>query len=168
MEKHQQIIKNLLLLLLVLILLKLTGIISIQSIELLGYILIFFGLNYAYDSFGKNRQGVLFTATIIFLIGLILFIISKFEILQPSHLILPSVLLIIGVGLLMVWIDGQMKNQVIILSVIFLLFGIILTILKGSITFRSFLVSLVDMSAKYWPVLLIFAGVLLMYRKRSE
>jgi len=168
LEKHQQIIKNLLFLLLVLIFLKLTGIIHIQSIELLGYLFIFFGLNYAYDSFGKNRQGVLFTATVIFLIGLILFVISKFEILQPSHLILPSVLLIIGVGLLMVWIDGEMKNQVITLSVIFLLSGIILTILKGSITFRSFFISLADMTAKYWPVLLIFAGVLLLYRKQNE
>jgi hypothetical protein len=68
----------------------------------------------------------------------------------------------------MVWIDGEMKNQVITLSVIFLLSGIILTILKGSITFRSFFISLADMTAKYWPVLLIFAGVLLLYRKQNE
>jgi len=76
--------------------------------------------------------------------------------------------MIIGVGLFMVWIDGEMKNQVLFLSVIFLLSGIILTILKGNITFISFGVSLVDISAKYWPILLIFAGILLLYGKRSE
>ena len=168
LEKHQYFIANLLTLLLLLVFLKISGIIHIENIELLSYIFIFFGLSYAFNSFGKNRQGLLFTSTVIFLIGLILFIISKFEILQPSHLVLPALLLIIGIGFFIVWIDGEMKNQILVLSIIFLFSGIMMTILKGSITFRSFFVSLADMTVKYWPVLLIFAGVFLMYRKRNE
>lgn len=168
MDKHQYIITNLLILLLLIVFLKITGIIHIQNIELLSYMFIFFGLSYAFNSFGKNRPGLLFTSTVIFLFGIILFIISTFEILEPSHLVLPAILLIIGIGFLIVWIDGEMKNQILILSFIFLLSGIILIILKRSLSLRSFGVSLVDMTLKYWPVLLIFAGVFLMNRKRSE
>ena len=168
MEKHQSIITNLLALLLLLVFLKISGILHIQNIEILSYVFIFFGLSYAFNSFGKNRQGLLFTSTTIFLIGLTLFIFCNFEIIQPSHLLLPATLMIIGIGFLMVWIDGEMKSQILILSVLFIFSGIALTILKGSITFRSFFVSIADMTAKYWPILLIFAGVLLIYRKKSD
>jgi len=166
LEKHQYIIMNILALLLLLVFLRITGIIHIQNIELLGYIFIFFGLSYAFNSFGKNKQGVLFTSTVIFLVGLLLFILSNFEILQPSHLILPAALMIIGIAFLMVWFDGEMKNQILFLSTVFIFSGILLTILKGAITFRSFSISLINMTEKYWPVLLIFAGVFLIYRKR--
>lgn len=167
MEKHQYIITNLLALLFLLVFLKITGIIHIQNIELLGYVFIFFGLSYAFNSFGNNRKGLLFTSTVVFLFGVILFIFSSFEILQPSHLVLPAILMIIGIGFLMVWLDGEMKNQVLILSMIFIFLGIILTIMKGSITFRSFIMSFADMTTKYWPVLLISAGVFLIYRKKE-
>ena len=168
MEKHQYIITNFVALLLLLVFLNITGIIHIQNIELLGYVFIFFGLSYAFNTFGQKRQGLLFTSTVIFLVGLILFIISKFEIVQPSHLLLPSTFMIIGIGFLIVWIDGEMKNQILVLSIGFIFAGIILTVLKGNITLRSFSVSLVDMTVKYWPVLVIFVGVFLIYRKRNE
>ena len=154
--------------LLLLVFLKISGIMHIQNIEFLGYVFICFGLSYSFSSFGKNRPGVLFTSTIIFLIGLILFVLSNFEILQPSHLVFPATLLIIGIGFLMVWIDGDLKNSALILSFLFLASGIITIAVKGGLTFRSLFISLLNLSVKYWPVFLIFAGVFFLFRKRNE
>ena len=165
MEKHQSIISYLLTLLLLLILLKIIGIIHIHNLELLGYVFIFFGLSYVFNSFGNSRKGVLFTSTVIFLVGLVLFIISNFEIQQLSKLIIPSSLMIIGIGLLMTYIDGDQLTFVFILSLLFIATGIIMTITHGEITFRSFISSFIGITAKYWPILLIFAGVFLLFRK---
>ncbi len=165
MEKHQSIISYLLILLLFLILLKITGFINIHSVELLGYVFIFFGLSYVFNSFGNRRKGVLFTSTIIFLVGVVLFIISNFEIQQQSKLIIPSFLLIIGIGLLMTYIDGNQLTYFLILSLLFIIAGIIITIIHGEITFHSFCSSFLGVTEKYWSVILISAGIFLLFRK---
>ena len=167
MEKHQSIISYLLILLLFLILLKITGFVNIHNIELLGYVFIFFGLSYVFNSFGNSRKGVLFTSTVIFLVGVVLFIISNFEIQQLSKLIIPSSLMIIGIGLLMTYIDGNQLTYIFILSLLFIAAGVIVTITNGGITFRSFYSSFLGVAEKYWPVLLIFVGVFLLFRKEN-
>jgi len=165
LEKHQSIISYLLILLLVLILLKITGFIIIHNIELLGYVFIFFGLSYVFSSLGNNRRGVLFTSTVIFLIGVALFIISNFEIQQLSKIIVPGSLMIIGIGLLMTYIDGNQMTYILILLLLFMAAGIIITITHGELTFRSFIYSFLMVTEKYWSVVLIFAGIFLLFRK---
>lgn len=165
MEKHQSIISYLLILLIFLILLKITGFINIPNVELLGYVFIFFGLSYVFNSFGNGRKGVLFTSTVIFLVGLVLFVISNFEIQHLSKLIIPSSLMIIGIGLLMTYIDRGQISYILVLSLLFIAAGIIISIIHGGITFSLFFTSLVGVMSKYWAVLLIFAGIFLLFRK---
>jgi len=120
-----------------------------------------------FNSFGNNRKGVLFTASVIFLIGLVLFVISNFEIQHLPALIIPASLMIIGVGLLMTYIDGDHITFVFILSLLLIAAGIIITVTHGEFTFHSFISSLFGISTKSWPVLLIFAGVFVLFRKRN-
>jgi hypothetical protein len=148
-----------------LILLKITGLINIHSVELLGYVFIFFGLSYVFNSFGNSRKGVLFISTVIFLVGVVLVIISNFEIQQLSKIIIPSLLMIIGIGLLMTYIDGDQLTYILILSLLFIAAGIIITIAHGEITSHSFYSSILGVTEKYWPVVLIFAGIFLLFRK---
>jgi hypothetical protein len=145
--------------------LKITSIINIPNVELLGYVFIFFGLSYVFNSFGNGRKGVLFTSTVIFLVGLVLFIISNFEIQHLSKLIIPSSLMIIGFGLLMTFIDGDQISSILVFSLLFVATGIIIAIIHGGITFSLFFSSFLGVIAKYWSVLLIFAGVFLLFRK---
>jgi hypothetical protein len=167
LEKHQSIISYLLTFLLILILLKITGIIHFNNIELLSYLLIFFGLSYTFNSFGNNRKGLLFVSTVIFLIGLVLFIISNFEIQQVSRLIVPSSFMIIGIGLLMTYIEGNHVTFVFVLSLLLIVAGLIITITNGEITIYSFLSSCIGIMEKYWSVLLIFLGVFFLFRKQN-
>lgn len=165
MKKRQSIISYLLILLILLILLKITNFININNVELLAYVFIFFGLSYVFNSFGNNRKGTLFTSTVIFLVGLVLFTISNFEIQHISRLIIPSSLMIIGIGFLMTYIDGDQVTYSLILSLLFIAAGIIITITFGEITFRSFYSSFIGVTEKYWSVLIIFAGIFLIFRK---
>ena len=167
MKKHQSVITYILILLMLLVLLKMTRVINIRNIELLGYVLIFFGLSYVFNSFGQNKPGLLFTATVIFLSGMILFITSNFEIIQPSRLILPAFLMIIGIGFLMVYIDGGMRVPILVFSLSFIIAGIIVTVIRGNFAMHTFFTSISGMAEKYWPVLLIFAGVILLFRKED-
>jgi hypothetical protein len=165
LEKHQSIISYLLIFLLILILLRVAGFINIQNVELLGYILIYFGLSYVFNSFGNKRKGALFTSTVIFLVGVVLFIISNFEIQQLSKLIIPSSFMIIGIGLFMTYLDGNQLTYILLLSLLFIAVGIIITIIYGEITSHSFYASFLGVTEKYWSVLLIFAGIFLLFRK---
>ena len=165
MEKNQPIISYLLTLLFLLVLLKIIGIINIHNIELLGYVFIFLGLSYVFNSFGNNKKGVLFISTVVFFVGLVMFVISNFELQQISKLIIPSFLMIIGIGFLMTYIDGDQITIVFILSLLFITSGIIITISHGVVTITSFCLSFINVIEKYWPVLLIFAGVFLLFRK---
>jgi hypothetical protein len=167
LEKRQSIISYLLTFLLILILLRIIGIINLNNIELLSYLLIFFGLSYTFNSFGKNRRGLLFISTVLFLIGLVFFIISNFEIQQMSKIIVPSSLMIIGIGLFMTYLDGNHVIFVFILSLLLIVSGIIITITHGEITISSFFSSCIGITEKYWAVLLIFLGVFLLFRKEK-
>jgi hypothetical protein len=165
LNKHQSIISYLLIFLVFLIVLKIANIINIHNVELLGYVFIFLGLSYVFNSFGNRRKWILFTSTVIFLVGLVLFTISNFEIQHISKLIIPSSLMIIGIGLLMTYINGDQVSYVFVLSLLFIAAGIIIIIMYGGITFRSFISSFIEVTEKYWPVLLVFAGVFLLFRK---
>jgi len=73
--------------------------------------------------------------------------------------------MIIGIGLLMTYIDGDHVTFSLILSLLFITVGIIITITYGEITFRSFYSSFIGITEKYWSVLIIFAGIFLIFRK---
>jgi hypothetical protein len=151
--------------LLILIVLKIIGIANINNLELLGYVFIFLGLSYTFNSFGNKKKWILFVSTVIFLVGVSIFIISNFEILKLSSLIIPSLFMIFGLGLLMTYFDGDQITFVLILSLVLIASGIIITITRGEITILSFVVSTFRITVKYWPVLIIFLGVYLLFRK---
>ena len=73
--------------------------------------------------------------------------------------------MIIGIGFLMTYIDGDQVTYSLILSLLFIAAGIIITITFGEITFRSFYSSFIGVTEKYWSVLIIFAGIFLIFRK---
>ena len=96
---------------------------------------------------------------------MVLFIISNFEITQPSKLIIPSSLMIMGIGLLMTYIDGNRITYILLLSLLFITAGIIVTIMHGEINFPSFCLAILGVIEKYWSVLIIFTGIFLIFRK---
>ena len=120
------------------ILLKVWGIIDFDSREIWGYGLIFYGVSLVYISFGNNHRGRLFAGSIIFLSGLFLYIISKFDFFRISILYVPAVLLIFSISFFMLFIDNHHSRTFFLLSILFFVSGTIVTLFNGEINFSAF------------------------------
>lgn len=168
MIKHQSILIYLLIFLAFSILLSLFGVIDFSLTEISGYILIFFGIGIVYLSFGRNRKISLFIGTFSFLTGLVLYIISHFDFLRASVLLIPSVLLIFGISILFVAVDNPFSITSFIISLILISLGIYYSSNSGTLTFSDFSGSLLDLLIVYWPVFIIFGGIFLLLRKERN
>ena len=118
--------------------LKLLGVIDVQSTELLGYAMIFYGINLVYISFGKKERGILFTGTSLFLIGLLLFLTNHFEFLNEREIIFPSILFIAGISFLMIFFDDTSKKNFFLISATLIFAAITVTALLGNLTVALF------------------------------
>jgi hypothetical protein len=144
------------------IILKLFGVIDVSNIELLGYAFIFYGITIVYTSFGKNHPIALFFGSSLFLTGLLLFLISNFEFSDSNEIIFPSIQLILGIDFLMLFFNNLKKKSFLAVSLTSILLAVVVTILLGSITFLNFYNSIINIIAKYWPIVLIAAGLLVL------
>ena len=168
MNKHHQSILIYLLTFLVLsILLKLWGIIDFANNEIWGYGLIFYGISLVYISFGNNRRGRLFIGSILFLSGLFLFIVSKFEFFDVSRLIIPALLLIFSISFFMLFLDNLQEKSVLYISAIFFIAVTIVTLYNGEISFPAFIDSILQITLNYWPVVIIAIGIILIIHRED-
>jgi hypothetical protein len=162
LSNNQPILIYLLIFLALSIILKLFGVIDVSNIELLGYAFIFYGITIVYTSFGKNHPIALFFGSSLFLTGLLLFLISNFEFSDSNEIIFPSILLILGINFLMLFFNNLKKKGFLAVSLTSILLAVVVTILLGSITFLNFYNSILNITAKYWPIVLIAAGLLVL------
>jgi len=168
MIKTQPIIIYALAFLIISLVLKLFGFIYLDNIELLAYTFIFYGISSVYVSFGNNKRFQLFIGTTAFLIGIVFFLISNFDIFNSSGLIFPSVLLILGIGSGMLFLDNTDDKAILFVSIIFVLLGIIYSASVGSLKFLSFINSIVSITDKYWVVALITLVIIILLRRENK
>jgi hypothetical protein len=166
-KHHQSILIYLLTFLALSILLKFWGVIDFDNREIFGYGLIFYGISLVYISFGNNQRGRLFIGSIIFLSGLFLYIISKFEFFKESTLLIPAILLIFSISFLMLFFDNLHDKTVFLVSVLFFISGTIVTIYNGEISFPAFLNAIWHITLNYWPVILIAIGIILIIHREK-
>ncbi len=148
--------------------LKLLGVIDVQSTELLGYAMIFYGINLVYISFGKKERGILFTGTSLFLIGLLLFLTNHFEFLNEREIIFPSILFIAGISFLMIFFDDTSKKNFFLISATLIFAAIIVTALLGNLTVGLFFNTIIKITVKYWPVALITIGLIIILHRENK
>ena len=148
--------------------LKLMGVIDIQSTELIGYAMIFYGINLVYTSFGKKERGILFAGTSLFLIGLLIFLTNHFEFLNEREIIFPSILFIAGISFLMLFFDDTSKKNFFIISATLIFTAIAVTAILGNITLPLFFNSVVNITVKYWPVAVITIGIILILHRENK
>lgn len=164
-KHHQSILIYLLTFLALSILLKLWGIIDFDNVEIWGYGLIFYGISLVYLSFGNNQRGRLFIGSIIFLSGLFLYIINKFEFFRVTPLIVPGLLLLFSISFFMLFLDNYRDRTVLLISVLFFISGTIVTIYNGEISLPVFFNAVWHIILNYWPVVLIALGMILIIHR---
>jgi hypothetical protein len=168
LKNHQPILIYILSFLALSILLKILGVIDYDTITILGYAFIFYGISAVYLSFGKGRKLFLFFGTFIFLVGLVMFLVSNFEFGNIRALLFPAILLIIGISMLMIYIDGNAGTFVIVSSAFFIAAGIMFTYTIGEFSFNRLINSILSITLKYWPVILIVLGIIFLIKRNEK
>jgi hypothetical protein len=115
-----------------------------------------------YTSFGNNQQIVLFFGSSLFLTGLLLFLVSNFEFADDYDVIFPAVLLILGINFLMLFFDNPPKKNFLAISLTAIASAVAVTIVLGTITINNFVNAIGNIGSKYWPVIVIAAGLIIL------
>jgi hypothetical protein len=166
--KNHLIITYLLVLVALSVLLKIIGIINISYADLAGYALIFYGIGTVYVSMGKNKRRILFMGAAAFLVGMILSITSNYDFLKLSNIVLPSIFIILGTAFLILFIDDSSNRLLLIISAIFLIFGIFFFTKLGTFNLSDFLKSTLSISLKYWPIIILITALILLLKKDNK
>lgn len=165
MTKHQPVFIYLLIFLALTILLKIIGVIDTSVSEILGYLFIFYGISLVYLSFGKKRKLALFFGSVLFLTGIVLYLINNFDFYNPAVLVYPSFFFISGISLFLLFIDDHSSKLNLILSIILFIMGFIYVSVAGSFSLPNFFYSLINITLNYWPILLIVGGIIFLLNR---
>jgi len=101
------------------LLLWLIGFVNSSLLELLSYFSLALGISIVLISFGNDKKGILFSGTIIFLLGLIFFILNNFDFDQTNNLMIPAFLFILGTGFFVLFLDGFFKQEKILFYLLY-------------------------------------------------
>jgi len=157
MNKSQPILTYTFSFLILAVFFKLIGLLNINNEEILAYTFVFYGISSVYLSLGKNKKFRLFLGTVVFLTGIIFFILNNFDIINPSRMIFPAIILTAGTGFLMLYIDDTNDKGILYASVAFIIPGLIYSIYFGTMRPGLFIYSIYQVILKYWFILLIAA-----------
>jgi hypothetical protein len=120
--------------------------------------MIFFSL---YSTFSSKNIGRIYSFLngVIFTIGVILFVISEYEILNTTSVFLPSFFVAMGTGSLMLFIENRKEKLFLITSLILFILGYF-TISSLSENPLVIFANNVGISLiRYWPLIAIIFGV---------
>lgn len=150
------------------VILKLVGLINISFTELAGYLLIFYGIGTVYTSMGRNKKKLLFLGVVSFFVGLVLFVMNNYDITKFSNIILPSIFFILGAGFLVLFIDEYGNKLLAAISIIFFVSGLFFFSKLGTFSVSDFAKSVLSITIKYWPVVVILTAIILLFNKKQR
>lgn len=160
MKKNYSINFYLTIFLVAVIILKLLGFILLSWTELFSYFSMLWGISIFYYSYLKRYRAGIFVGATLFQIGIILLSMSLFEIYNPAQIFIPAIITIIGISLLFTnWI-GETTKQGMILSVVFILVGVLLMIFRGDLTITLYFESVFQLLKELWFFIIILLLVI--------
>lgn len=169
MKSSQNITKVILILGIILYTLKLMGIIGLSWLYLSSWLFMVYGFTAVVVTLGTQRKAFLFVSTIIFMLGIVLYVSTEYLFLNPKALIFPSSLFIIGSAFLILFIDDTSNKIFLYSSGLLIAFALISVWVTKSFGIMKFINSLSFLIIDYSPVFLILIGIsILMNRKKNN
>lgn len=150
----------LLILFIIVTFLSLLRIVSLTALEITAYACLFWGISFFYSSYLKQYHTGVVIGAVLFLTGTIIFVFTRFEILNFGTVFIPSVLFVIGLSLLIANLLTKANSVSIVFSILSLFAGIWLVISRGTGTVELYLSSVYALAKSYWMVVLFLAGII--------
>jgi hypothetical protein len=153
---------------LIVYLLRFFGIINISAENIVAYGLSSFGIVTVYFSLGTHRKGLLFTSTLFFLLGVIIYTTNHYTFMDSRVILVPAVLFLAGAGFLMLYIDDTSNRVFLISSAVLIASFIIYTVVGKNIRVLSLSSALTNFFLDYYPIFIILIGVSLLVNRRHK
>jgi len=150
----------LLILFIIITFLSLLRIVPLTALEIAAYACLFWGISFFYTSYLKQYHTGVVIGSVLFLTGTIIFVFTRFEILNFGTVFIPSVLFIIGLSLLIANLLTKVNSVSVVFSILSLFAGTWLVISRGTATVELYLSSLFALAKSYWIVILFLAGII--------
>jgi len=144
------------------------GFVNSSLLELLCYYCLALGISMVFISFGNEKKAVLFTGTVIFLLGLTFFILTNFDFFQPTNLILPSFLFILGTSFFVLFMDKFSNKKNLVLSITFWLIGFVFVLLSGNFNLYTFFTTIKDVAFSFWSIIILVIGAFLLLNNYTK
>ena len=162
MKKKYSVDFYLIMLAVISIVLNFLGLINLSWTELFSYIAMFWGISMFYYSYLKNYKFGIFSGAVLFQIGIVLLSLNLFEIYEPAVIFIPTVLVIVGSSLLLSNLLVTSNKLALVLSIIFILVGVLLMIFRGHYTFGLFFNSVYQLLKEFWLIIIILFIIILL------
>jgi len=140
--------------------LSLLRIVPLTALEIAAYACLFWGISFFYTSYLKQYHTGVVIGSVLFLTGTIIFVFTRFEILNFGTVFIPSVLFVIGLSLLIANLLTKINSVSIVFSILSLFAGTWLVISRGTATVELYLSSMFALAKSYWIVILFLAGII--------
>lgn len=156
----------LLLLFIIVTFLSLIGIVSLNAFDIAAYACLFWGISIFYSSYLKQYKTGVVIGSVLFLSGSILFVFTRFEILNLGTVFVPVVLSILGLSLLIANLLTKANSISVIFSILSLFAGTWLMTSRGTATVELYLSSVYALFKSYWLIVL-FIGIIIFLAARN-
>ncbi len=137
--------------------LKAFSVIDITFPFIFSFLFILTGLATVVVVFGKHDIPALIIGTTMFLIGILIYLNQNFYSIPWADLLLPTAMFMIGVNLIVLFLDNPKVPQFLLVSAVFIGFPFFFLSNEGSMTVTSMLEAIVEMAAKYWLIIFLAA-----------
>ncbi len=155
MKIPKQIFNYSLLFLIIPLLLNLFGLTNIRFNEIVSFLFLFVGICLVYYYFGEEKRIELFISATIFFLGILIFLINHFTILDNFGLIITSILLIISFDMLILFLQELEMKLFLYLAIAFFVIGFIFYSVLGRLNLMLLFNALISIIEKYWLILIL-------------
>lgn len=142
----------------IILLLKYFSLVSADYSEIYGFIFCGYGIIAVYKLSGSGNKGGLFTAGVLFILGVSLIVVENYEILSPAKLFLPTILFSAGTGFALLFLDNYRERVFLITSIIMLASGVFSAIYFDLLTSIQAANRIAVVIFYYWPVIFVLIG----------
>ena len=145
-----------------------TGYINLSTQEIIGISFLFYGIPSVYISLNEGRRHRLFASAVLFFVGIIFIVESKFELMDTRGFVFASILFIGGAVFLILYIENIKERVFLAAAIILMLLGYAsTTIFKqfGILNTANKIAGIVD---NYWSLILFFLGLNIFLTRKNN
>ncbi|MBN8544544.1 MAG: hypothetical protein J0L60_00295 [Ignavibacteria bacterium] len=137
--------------------LKAFNVLDITFPFIFSFLFILIGLATVVVVFGKHDIPALLIGTTMFLIGILIYLNQNFYSIPWADLLLPTAMFMIGVNLIVLFLDNPKAPQFLLVSAVFIGFPFFFLSKENSMTVTSMLEAILEMASKYWLIIFLAA-----------